>query len=206
MFSILSSAAGVGALLLGGAGVHLHADAETSARTTMTSNNCRTIASFDSSSQNARWRAVNDSVMGGRSSGGPRFSGGQLVFSGNTNTNGGGFSSVRALLSRGAISGAATIRMRVRSDNRSYQLTMQTNARSQGVPIAYRAPINVRAGSWQTVDVRLSSLRPTIFGQNVSAPAFDAASARTIGFIVDDKRDGAFSLAVDWIQACPAGS
>ncbi|MEL7033379.1 MAG: CIA30 family protein [Pseudomonadota bacterium] len=38
------------------------------------------------------WRTVNDGVMGGLSDGGSVLENGTLTFSGNTNTNGGGFS------------------------------------------------------------------------------------------------------------------
>ena len=44
------------------------------------------------------WITVNDNVMGGRSEGGFSFKKKRLIFSGTTNTNGGGFSSPRSSL------------------------------------------------------------------------------------------------------------
>lgn len=45
--------------------------------------------------QQSAWRVVVDGVMGGRSTGNVDFTGDAMVFSGNINLNGGGFSSVR---------------------------------------------------------------------------------------------------------------
>lgn len=41
------------------------------------------------------WRTVNDGVMGGQSNGGSNLAGRILTFAGETNTDGGGFSSIR---------------------------------------------------------------------------------------------------------------
>ena len=48
---------------------------------------------FDFTDENPgdKWITVNDNVMGGRSKGGFSFKKTKLVFSGSTNTNGGGF-------------------------------------------------------------------------------------------------------------------
>jgi hypothetical protein len=54
------------------------------------------ISDFTNSSPDLRWYVVNDNVMGGQSEGDFRQNQGELVFSGNTNTNGGGFSSIRS--------------------------------------------------------------------------------------------------------------
>ena len=53
------------------------------------------LTSFNADSPDFGWYVQNDNVMGGRSEGGFDISSGQLIFSGNTNTNGGGFSSIR---------------------------------------------------------------------------------------------------------------
>ena len=54
-----------------------------------------TIADF-SKGETVEWRTVNDNVMGGRSVGDFKVGGSTLNFKGRTNTNGGGFSSIRA--------------------------------------------------------------------------------------------------------------
>jgi hypothetical protein len=50
------------------------------------------LADFPASTREQPWFVVNDGVMGGRSEGGFRLGESALVFSGVTNTNGGGFS------------------------------------------------------------------------------------------------------------------
>ena len=54
------------------------------------------LNSFDTDSPDLGWYVQNDNVMGGKSEGGFNISSGQLIFSGNTNTDGGGFSSTRS--------------------------------------------------------------------------------------------------------------
>ena len=53
---------------------------------------------LDESPLGLEWRIVNDNVMGGRSRGHFEISEQSLSFFGTTNTNGGGFSSIRSFL------------------------------------------------------------------------------------------------------------
>ena len=53
------------------------------------------IFDFTGDKLQERWVTVNDNVMGGCSKGGFSLKKGKLIFSGATNTNGGGFSSIR---------------------------------------------------------------------------------------------------------------
>ena len=55
------------------------------------------IFDFSEDDIHEKWIVVNDNVMGGRSKGGFAFIKNKLVFSGSTNTNGGGFSSIRTI-------------------------------------------------------------------------------------------------------------
>lgn len=58
----------------------------------------KTLIHFDDSAGEPRWVAVNDGVMGGRSTGGPEVAAGQLRFTGVLSLeNNGGFSSVRTV-------------------------------------------------------------------------------------------------------------
>ena len=85
--------------------------------------------SLDSAEAVSRWYAVNDGVMGGLSSGGPEFKDGHLVFSGTINTNGGGFSSIRANVERGVMAGKTGLKYRIKSDGRIYRATFRTGER-----------------------------------------------------------------------------
>ena len=78
------------------------------------------LTDFPESTQSLKWRAVNDDVMGGRSKGGFRLEERSLVFEGSTNTDGGGFSSIRSGVGRFDLGNYDGIRLRVRGDGRTY--------------------------------------------------------------------------------------
>lgn len=160
----------------------------------------RRIANFDDSPQEARWIAVNDVVMGGRSSGGPTLADGTLTFRGELSlANNGGFSSVRSVGRDFDLSGASTVVLRVRGDGRRYQLRLSTDARHRGVVVSYGAGFATKAGEWTEVRLPLGSLEPTVRGTTLDGPMLDASQVREIGLLIADKREGAFVLEVDWI-------
>ena len=72
------------------------------------------LVDFPESTRSLGWNVVNDSVMGGRSEGDLRLEGRSLVFTGRTNTDGGGFSSVRSGAGRFDLGAFDGIRLRVR--------------------------------------------------------------------------------------------
>ncbi|MEM6560589.1 MAG: CIA30 family protein [Planctomycetota bacterium] len=159
---------------------------------------------FDDADANARWRMVNDDVMGGRSIGDIEFGDGVMRFYGLISTNGGGFSSVRLRVEPGTLAGAEAIVLRVKSDGRQpYRLMVIDDQRWRGRLVSHRAalPIDVdRVGEWQEVRIALDSLAPSWRGRNVDAAALDPARAFEIGLNLNDTRDGPFNLQVDWID------
>ena len=64
------------------------------------------------------WYVVNDNVMGGRSDGDFRIEEGELHFAGRTNTDGGGFSSIRTDAVELDLAEYDGIRLRVKGDGR----------------------------------------------------------------------------------------
>ena len=160
----------------------------------------RTLMNFDNSPQEPRWVAVNDGVMGGRSSGGPRVADGQLEFSGQLSlANNGGFSSVRSVGRDFDLSDASQVVLRVRGDGRRYQLRLASDARYRGISVSYGAEFATKAGEWTEVRVPLASLTPTVRGDALQGPPIDPSQIREIGLLIGDKREGAFALSVDWI-------
>lgn len=161
----------------------------------------RTLIAFDNGPQEPRWVAVNDGVMGGRSSGGSSIASGQLQFTGELSlANNGGFSSVRTAGREFDLSNATAVVLRVRGDGRRYQLRLATDARYRGISVSFGAEFETRAGEWTEVRVPLASLRATVRGSALQGPLMDASNVREIGLLIADKREGAFSLAVDWIS------
>ncbi len=160
----------------------------------------RTLVNFDNSPQEPRWIAVNDGVMGGRSSGKPMVENGELEFSGELSlANNGGFASVRSVGRDFDLSDASVVILRVRGDGRRYQLRLATDARYRGVSVSYGAEFETTAGEWSEARLPLSSLTPTVRGSRLQGPPLDSSQVREIGLLIADKREGAFALAVDWI-------
>ncbi len=175
----------------------LPATAATSPESTM-----RTLMNFDDSPQEPRWVAVNDGVMGGRSSGGPNVEDGQLEFSGELSlANNGGFASVRSVGRDFDLSDASQVVLRVRGDGRRYQLRLATDARYRGISVSYGAEFETTDGEWTEVRVPLASLTPTVRGETLQGPPIDPSQVGEIGLLIADKREGAFALTVDWIAA-----
>lgn len=161
--------------------------------------------SFNSAETTRAWQAVNDGVMGGRSSGGPIFESGIMRFEGVINTNGGGFSSVRAGLQEGLLAEQSAIKMRVKSDGRGYKLTLRSDAFYRGRSVAFQAPLPQTAvGEWTNITIDFLDLRPSVFGRPLRGPKFDPSEARSIGIILADGQDGPFALEVDWLKSCKA--
>lgn len=160
----------------------------------------RTLMNFDGSPQEVSWVAVNDGVMGGRSSGGSTMVDGRLEFSGTLSlTNNGGFSSVRSVGRSFDLSDVSHVVLRVRGDGRRYQLRLATDARHRGMPISYGAGFDTTADEWTEVRLPLVSLKPTVRGDTLQGPPLDPSNVREIGLLIADKREGAFMLLVDWI-------
>lgn len=166
--------------------------------------NCRLLTDFTDEESNRRWITVNDNVMGGRSEGGFQIEDGTLFFTGNINTDGGGFSSLRWPLKEGILKDAKAMKLRIKSDGRDYNLNLRTSARFRARQIAFRGQIESdKTDEWQEVTIKFDNLAPTIFGQVLSqAEVFSPDDARALGLIVADGSDGPFSLAVDWIKSC----
>jgi hypothetical protein len=166
---------------------------------------CNMFMNFETSDEVRQWYAVNDGVMGGLSSGGPRFDDGIMIFEGVINTNGGGFSSLRSRVTGGSFADASGVKLRVKSDGRAYKLTLRTNVTWRGRRVSFQGPIpQTKPGEWGEVIVPFSSLGGTIFGRSVRGAKFDRAAVNELGIILADGQDGPFKLHVDWIQDCSA--
>jgi hypothetical protein len=145
----------------------------------------------------SQWRTVLDGVMGGRSTGNRFAQDNHMVFKGSINTNGGGFSSIRRPMSRGDMSGAKSLKLRVKQDGRAYRLTFRTNARFRGRSISYQLPIpKTPVGDWVDVTLPLKDFRTSVFGRDVPAPQFDPNEVREMGIILADGIDGPFEIAI----------
>jgi hypothetical protein len=157
------------------------------------------LLTFDQPQDEVQWKTVNDNVMGGRSEGGFNFNpeNGTLVFSGSTNTDGGGFSSIRTVSKEWNLGDTDGIEIRVKGDGRTYMADLRKQGDRRWIPVAYRAEFETVSGEWQTVRIPFSEFKPTRMGQNVTAPAITPAEVGALGFMIYDKKDGPFKLEVD---------
>ena len=173
---------------------------------------CTLIADFSQPGAAERWFPVNDTVMGGRSDGGPRFEDGAMVFEGTLRTEDGGFASVRLPMTPGVMAGATSLRVTAIGDGRAYDAAFETDVTAEpgrgGGPaserrVSFGVPIKgLAAGEVATGTADLLATEPTFHGEPVPGAAFDPSAVVELGLFIADGRDGPFRLAVRRIEAC----
>jgi monofunctional biosynthetic peptidoglycan transglycosylase len=161
----------------------------------------RLLTDFTSATQDFGWYVVNDNVMGGRSRGGFKPESGDLFFAGSTDTNGGGFSSIRTRDLRLDLSAFAGLRVHVKADGRRYTWRLTTDARSRGRVVSYWADFKTVRGEWRDVAIPFSSFRPTFRGSDLDGPALDPSRIQGMGLMIYDGLDGLFELRIDRVAA-----
>jgi len=154
------------------------------------------VTSFDSTTANLGWRVVNDNVMGGRSSGGFDVSEGVLVFSGVTNTNGGGFSSIRSTPRQLDLGDYSSLGLSFRGDGRTYTFRLKSNKSA----IAYWAEFPTENNAWQEVMIPFASFQPRWRGRILDEPPIEPSEINELGIMIYDANDGPFRLEVDTIK------
>jgi len=156
------------------------------------------IFDFTEEDIEGKWIVVNDNVMGGRSEGGYSFRKNRLIFSGNTNTNGGGFSSIRTNPTNFYLGDRTGLHIRFKGDGRTYKL----GVRIEGKSVSYRS--NFTSGNgWQEVRVPFNEMDVSWRGRPLSKEEHPLIKSkiRSIEFMIYDKQDGPFKLQVDWIKS-----
>jgi monofunctional biosynthetic peptidoglycan transglycosylase len=146
-----------------------------------------------------RWRAVHDTVMGGRSSGDVLPTQDGLRFSGRLSLeNNGGFASIRGQSDQFDLGGTDGLQLEVVGDGRTWFVTVdRADVRLRAG--SYRTAIQTREGESTTHNLRWSDFQPTSFGRPVvGVPALQAAPGRIaqIGLMVADGQEGSFDVEV----------
>ena len=162
------------------------------------------VFTFDGGSDERRWSAINDGVMGGLSQGRSEItSDGMLRFSGNVSLeNNGGFSSVRSASVESDLSAYDGVLIRVRGDGKRYAMNIRTDVQFRAG--SYRVKFDTKADEWLEIFLPFAGFRATSFGVELSnAPPLDPRRIRSFGFLISDKQAGPFKLDVDWIKAAP---
>lgn len=162
------------------------------------------LADFTTDRGDVEWYVVNDNVMGGRSEGGFGIEQGELRFAGRTNTNGGGFSSIRARHAQWDLSKYGGIRLKVMGDGRRYTWRLATNARFRGRPISYWADFDTQDNAWSNVEIPFASFVPRFQGMRLDGPELNLQQITGMGVMIYDKLDGPFELRLANVQAYAA--
>jgi NADH dehydrogenase [ubiquinone] 1 alpha subcomplex assembly factor 1 len=188
----------IGALLMTLPGPRLNAsDAAPAA-----SKSALMLTDFAADSPELGWYVQNDNVMGGRSEGGFETTSGELIFAGSTNTNGGGFSSIRTRpFEELDVSKYDGIQLRVKGDGRRYTWQLQTNARYRGFAVSYWAEFDTPDGEWSTINIPFAKFYPQFRGFKLDGPELNRSEITEFGLYIYDKKDGAFKLLLDSVEA-----
>jgi monofunctional biosynthetic peptidoglycan transglycosylase len=144
------------------------------------------------------WEIVNDGVMGGDSSSTIRTAFCGLVFSGQLSlANQGGFASVRKRISQD-FDGISAFRLKIRGDGRTYQFRFRTDTKPY--KIAWRREFST-VGVTELIEIPLDEFVPVFRGRPVrNTGRLHPASIRYLGFMIADRREGPFKLAIESID------
>ncbi len=187
------------------------------------------LTDFTDDDLNDRWAVVNDNVMGGRSDGDLAFDPdaptnrnvepaayGIMTITGDINTNGGGFTSVRMSVEPDLVDDPAVF-----PDLRAVRVTLRADEATLGKPLALRLEDNVRrprginfravlpldpelpADQWQTITVTTDQLQPTHHGRQLDPSQWaplDTARLRRVGLILNNVDDGPYRFEIDSIE------
>lgn len=160
---------------------------------------CSTYDNFADSQKN-NWIIVNDWVMGWLSKWSFTINNTTLTFSGNINTNWGGFTSIRWWVKAGSLDQYEFIRLVIRKDTRSYKITLRDNNR-RGISHQAELP-GWKSWEFEEVLISLDTFQPTFFWRTVTANDFQKDQVRQLGFIISDGINWPFWIEIAQIDFC----
>lgn len=159
---------------------------------------------IDLTQQQARlnWRISNDGVMGGESHGAILFEPDRGLFTGNISlANNGGFSSVFCNIEP-LSQEIDAVTVDIAGDGHKYQLRMMTVINGQR--LYYLHEFSTVTGLRQKLRLDLADFQATFRGRQIpNAPTLKSEYIAEVGFLLNAKQAGAFSLsvfAIDFIK------
>ncbi len=146
------------------------------------------------------WRTLLDGVMGGLSQGRMARNSNSLSFNGSVSlANNGGFSSLRSPFGAVDLSAYQTLVIRARGEGQSFAVVLESDRR-------WYAPYFKKSfrptDDWQTFEIPLAEFDLYQVGRKIGSVPTEEALAATIriGIVTNDKKEGPFSLEVDFIE------
>jgi monofunctional biosynthetic peptidoglycan transglycosylase len=173
----------------------------------------KVLAEFPKGVVERQWISVNDTVMGGVSTGRMRVTDeGTLEFTGTISLeNNGGFASIRTKPVNLNLTGFDTVALRVKGDGRMYWVDLRTT--SVFPAASYRAKMETTKDEWCEVRIPIKEFEFSAFGKPLRwAGEINAGAVQSVGLTLYDKKAGPFKLEVAWIRGensaafepCPA--
>ena len=153
----------------------------------------RLLFDFNQVENNKNWVNVNDNVMGGNSEGQFKITLEKtLLFYGNLSlANNGGFTSVRCLPTNLTLKKNDSISFQVKGDGRDYTINLYTT--KNRAAFSYRQSFQTKKNEWVDLSFPIEKFVATSFGRVVeNAPPIAFEEIKSIGFMLSDKKAGAF--------------
>lgn len=146
----------------------------------------------------SQWQVLNDVVMGGRSQANFGVNNqGFVEFSGHVSLeNNGGFSSVKYPLSPIDITNFNKLVIKIKGDNKRYQLRLKTNKLDAHSYITYFET----SGLWQELEFLFADFYPTYRGRRLELPNFPGEQMEELGFMIANKKAQDFKLEIAQIR------
>ena len=156
------------------------------------------IFDFTKAADMQKWYVVDDSVMGGISAGNIGVNNeGHGMFTGHVSLdNNGGFSSIRYSAGKMRLTGYSKFMIVLKGDGKTYQFRVKTNSNQYYSYISIFTTNN----NWQTIEIPFNSMIPSFRGQTLEMPNFAGESLEEIGFLIGNKKEEDFKLAIDYIS------
>jgi len=158
------------------------------------------LIDFGSSTGGQYWSVTNDGVMGGLSKGRAYLTDSSVVFQGEVSLeNNGGFSSLRSPYERFQLSNFKEVELKFRSSGLPFSITF-SKSRRFWIP-NYKHFLITEDEEWSILKFSLSDLKEYRLGD----PTYDRISRSDIeniigiSFFNEGKKEGKFSLEVDYI-------
>ena len=143
------------------------------------------------------WYMVDDSVMGGVSAGKMGVNAeGHGSFQGHVSLdNNGGFSSTRYNSGSTKLTGYSKFVIALKGDGKAYQFRVKTKSEYYSYISTFTTNNN-----WQTIEIPFSSMTPSFRGRTLDVDNFPGNSLEEIGFLIGNKKEEDFKLAIDYIS------
>ncbi len=157
----------------------------------------QTIFNFPLPSNIQNWRVVDDTVMGGKSSGSFKINEkGFGVFEGSISLeNNGGFSSLRYRFEKIEVKLVTKICITLLGDGKRWQFRIKSNIEDDYSYISFFST----SGSWQTIEIPLKDMYAWFRGKQLNLPNFSNDYIEEIGFLIGNKKAEKFKLVIDTI-------